>query len=730
MKRLPILLYFSFLTLVCLAQEGYTISPSGKWLCNRNDFYHFNNIDTLANGGGKFIPPASAHANIVHLYNDGQTVLIIENNLLIRARNENYTYINRDTICRRPVEPYSFEMTADEKYILLTGIDLTKGHEMSKGFMQLFLLMKTGDHYDITDSIGTPEQGRFISGGDVGVNGTVIYRDNITQHWQFFRANEKGQLREFQMQKLYSDYTADIPDSCSHIFFTRQVESDYRTSIAWFRDNGNGYDSLEEILPRDAFKFNTCDFLAINGNLSIAPDGKTIAWICACAKKLHFDKNDPGYREQWVMGLNYSDGKWSSPQIYFDLNYSTFIYDDDFQREYTAITVRSNGIFCLRPNATFIWYPGLLPGKLPMPFNVSFYHASNDRREYGIHKHLVIEDTLTTGEWVRLDFLVENPGSDTMRLYYTPENSPYKITRPIPSVSTWNNQDFEPDIIHVSNYTSLVIIPPHEKAVLTYWTQFAYCGDEFDMALASGAPTYGEIILRATAEHVVSPAQNKMIGNSNYANGKVHEEFVYDSTVSLWRLKRYYKSGNLCMVVWFDKDGKLAGDNLFMSDSTGITGDSYIVKRITISRNKITRRTYHSTEQIASQQTFKEGREIGTSQTWFPDGSLKSEAKFRTHLVFNIYTYRLKIEPVAGSSAKYYREYYSNGQMKYTAYYSWSGYRHRTWHYFGADGKLLASCSGRKQKCSGSTLWLSNLPPLYYPGYISLYGRGGGPGKF
>lgn len=708
-----------------LISQEYALefSPNGKSFTYHSGHNYYGNVDSLTVSGGPTARVSSGHASIVHLYDDGKTVLMVENGLLMRARWGERDYVNRDTLFYGYISASLFEMSADEKYILVLSSSHVGNSAIPGGYQNIFLLTRSDTGYVLVDSLGVKEQGRYVRFADVCMNGSVLYSDNKSTRG-FYAIGPDNRLHEKGLPLKMVPDEFKIPDGTNDIFYPGASPNN-NAALCCLHWNGNSYDSAVVIYEWVYEQNLGSEFPYFRNQVSISADGNGIAWIQTTSKPVPSALNDPKassekYYTQSVLVSHRINGSWIRAEKYFDLRLDDYLANGNFYlNNYQRIYFNSDNICVQKQYAELVCYSSTDKNGRAIMCRLDHFKVNGRPQGYS-EVYAVVPDTVYAGECVHIHVPVLNSSPDTVTVFNNrSEHSPFILNRVLPFGSFYSF--YSPDISQVRNSdTGEEKVAPGDTIWLDYWIRFSYTGEVNETPLNNFTNKAAQVIIKAVAGIVLQPKVYDPLGCINYDDGFSMECLEWASNREVWRYRRWHRGNHMCMFVEFNKKGQLAGDNTFYWEN------GTIAKRIIIKGDEAWRRTYYEDGALKSEQHFKDQREVGTSQSWYSDGSLKSEAKFRSHVVFNIYTYKLKVTPAMGSSAKYYHEYYPNGKLKYDAFYSWGGHKKGKWRYYDPYGHVIGEYRPRQHQQIGiTTNWVNEFPTLYYSGIIYAYRRGG-----
>lgn len=409
--------------------------------------------------------------------------------------------------------------------------------------------------------------------------------------------------------------------------------------------------------------------------ISIAPDGNSIAWT---QRPYYEIRSNTENRK--LMIARFENGKWSEAEALLD--FGEFKLDTEIQ--FSKIWVTNKNIFLQNYQGNSIWYYSShdLNGKFTK-LNIAELSSPRKRNARDVYE-ITVTDTISEGEYYPVSFWVNNPGNDTLKFQvFNAQTSPFSMNRNgivneenITAAGVWGAGEYNPIYRNRQPYPVLQVIGPNDSLELRIWISPQHsCAEQvFQIQQSSGRFKIAPQLI-VNSSFVLLRKKRGFYEPSYYPNGQLLEHFTKG------------KKGNIVYHSWY-KNGKPKSHYTF-DTKLKRTGFSAIYDEngnpITVcnqqNRKKYSVKRYYANQHLQEKYKVKSNCMVGKWERRNLNGELISEARFRKFKMVSVQLPFFNIHTSQASAAKYYREYYANGNLKCIVHYSKTG-RKRGKHIF------------------------------------------------
>jgi antitoxin component YwqK of YwqJK toxin-antitoxin module len=695
LQRLSI---FIFLNCICccvhaqLGIEDFSVSDDGKNIFWSNYDTHnnicFAQVDSLLNSFSYSPKQTKISVGFSRISGNGKQVYFMTGKELKVADLTKDSLTNEKTICKQTMYTSVFDVTSDGNNIIF-GYPIKGNSGCSPGNQRMLYIKKENGEYKVIDTLGSKAECSMVYIANIGKGGTVFWQDLQ------FRIDNKttSHIAIDSPGKTPTEISPTIPPGCQKKFYFTSSNStnlfllsvdtnnNKPNAFYFYKKTANGYSDpqLLNFIP-------SLFFLA--GSFAISPDGNKICWV-----ELSTERDNNGTPFESVHSCRYENGKWSEPEKLFDV--PTQFGFTGVNGGYHRLVISDSSIFCLGGDSHVLLYTNFdQSGKL-YGLDLRYQYTITNYGTNGVSR-LNISEPIAAGELIHLQFPLKNTSGNTM-IMTVPNtfNEHYKMQKPIPrDKKGWDYVavDFT-SIWATENIASTEIqLAPGDSMLLDYYTKFQYCRQLMNTSLYDRGNNKGVILIAQSGKVELNKFRNET-GELLFKNGKPMEDLSKTSSGG-YHFIRWFENGDTCMDVYFDKDRKKTGEWKLYSEEGNLIYELDFKK----SEKIITTKTFYANGFKKSQMTKKKSCAIKYAYTWYNDGKLKSKAKFRSVKNLEVYHPKLAFVTYKSTSAKYYYEYYSNGQKKLEVFQKRNGKKRGTWKSYYENGNICGVRHYRNDK--------------------------------
>lgn len=625
---------------------------------------------------------------------------------------------------------------ADRSRMLINSRKLDKGEKgCSPYYSAIVVAKKQGDNITFSGPLTSTKECSAIINGGFTRSSFVCY----------------NALREYGIHLLIEEPNGsfqkmELPDPENAIKGIGYCATGTDRIFGVFRMNGTDADSTFGIYVYDFIdgKYTAPVLIATERGkwrpqISIAPDGNSIAWT---QRPYYEIRSNTENRK--LMIARFENGKWSDAESLLD--FGEFKLDTEIQ--FSKIWITNKNIFLQNYQGNSIWYYSShdQSGKFT---KLNIAELSSPQKNNPQNSHvLTVTDTISEGEYYPVSIWIYNPGKDTLKFQiFNAQTSPFSMNRNgivneenVTAAGVWGAGEYNPIFRNRQPFPVLQIVGPNDSLELRIWIspQHACAQQVFQIQQSSGRYKIAKQLIVNSS--FISLRKNRgFYSPSYYTNGQMLEHFTKEKKGKIV-YRSWYKNGKLKSLYTFDEKLKRTGLSAIYDEN----GNPITVCNQKNSKKYSVRR-YYANQNLQEKYQVKSNCMIGKWERRNSDGQLISKARFRKFKMVSVQLPFFNIHVGQASAAKYYREYYANGNLKCEIHYSKTGRKRgkRTFYFengnrwmeekyfrdkqkkrtvFTADGKKCPEPVAGKTVTDECQFIYPTLPTLVY-GLNLYYGK-------